>query len=189
MRTTKAQLAAKLAGTNTPSIPLRGVDRVGSNRSGTTKLTAPRADRIVALLRSGQHRATACYAAGVSDRAFRDWVSLGEAGDERWSDFAQRVREAEAECETRAIVQIQAIGENDWRALAWWLERRFPTRWGDAKAASARVDAERETIFDAMERVLQSRGLGDAAEEILRDIAGVGVGEAARAVVESRAEH
>ena len=23
--------------------------------------------------------------------------------------------------------------DEDWRASAWWLERRYPSRWGDAR--------------------------------------------------------
>jgi hypothetical protein len=141
----------------------------------------------VALLKTGQYRETACHAAGVSVRVLRDWVTRGEEGDERWSEFAQRVREAESDCEINAVTQILSV--DDWRARTWWLERRFPTRWGDAKAASARVEAERETILDALLRSLTNRGLGNAAEEILRDIAGLGADETSNSVAESRQSH
>ena len=162
---------------------------IGSNRTGTTKLTPERADRIVALLKAGQDRVTACSSVGISERSLREWMTQGERGDERFVEFARRVREAEAECETRAVVQIQVKGKDDWRALAWWLERRFPLRWGDAKAASARVDAERETILDALQRALEARGLGDATEDVLRELAGRGADEASGAIVEPRQSH
>ena len=68
-----------------------------------TKLAPEREERLVALLKAGQSRTAACAAVGIVERTLRNWVARGEEGDERWSAFAQRVREAEAECEARAV--------------------------------------------------------------------------------------
>lgn len=142
------------------------------NRTGTTKLTPEREQRIVQLLKAGQHRSTVCHAVGIGERTLRTWLARADEGDERWTEFARRVREAEAECETRAIVAIQVKGKDDWRAMAWWLERRFPLRWGETRGAQAKLDAEREGMLEALVRVLDRRGLGDAAEEVIRELAG-----------------
>jgi hypothetical protein len=32
--------------------------------------------------------------------------------------------------EARAVVLILRAAQTDWRASAWWLERRWPERWG-----------------------------------------------------------
>jgi len=142
------------------------------SRDGTTKLTPERADRIVQLLKAGQHRSTACQAVGVADRTLRTWLARADEGDERWVDFARRVREAEAECESRAIIAIQLKGKDDWRAMAWWLERRFPLRWGETRGQQAKLDQERESMLETLVRVLEKRGLGEAAEEVVRELAG-----------------
>ena len=142
-----------------------------------TKLAPEREERLVSLLKAGQSRTAACAAVGIVERTLRNWVTRGEEGDERWSSFAQRVREAESECETRAVVGVQIAGKKDWRALAWWLERRFPLRWGDARGAQAQLQSEREAILDAMVRALQKRGIGDATEDVLRELAEVGSSE------------
>ena len=50
-----------------------------------------------------------------------------------YADFADDVRQAEAKAAIRLVGQILQAGEKDWRALAWWLERRFPEEWGRKK--------------------------------------------------------
>ena len=156
---------------------------------GWTKLTPERADKLVALLKGGHYRSAACAAVGVSDRTFRTWMQKGEDGDVRWAEFAQRVREAETESESRAVVQIQLHGKKDWRALAWWLERRFPTRWGDQKAVAVKLEQERESILDALVKALEKRGHGDAAEDIFRELAEHGGDEAGGAAGSTSSKH
>lgn len=141
---------------------------------GWTKLTPEREERLIALLRAGQYRSSACAAVGISDRTFRNWLEKGEQGDVRFSELSRKVREAEADAENRVIVQILIHGKEDWRALSWWAERRFPNRWGDAKAASIKLEHERENMLDALVKVLERRGIADAAEDIFRELAGVG---------------
>ena len=145
--------------------------------SGWSKLTPEREAKLVQLLKAGQNRQAACAAVGLCDRTLRNWIAKGEDGDERWFAFAKRIREAESECETRAVVQIQIAGKKDWRALAWWLERRFPLRWSDAKGAQAQLQGERESMLDALVKTLQKRGLEHATEDVLRELAELG-GEA-----------
>jgi hypothetical protein len=38
--------------------------------------------------------------------------------------------QADATSEARLVVLILRASERDWRASAWWLERRWPERWG-----------------------------------------------------------
>lgn len=157
--------------------------------SGWTKLTPEREARLVQLLKAGQDRHAACASVGLCARTLRNWLAKGEEGDERWSEFARKVREAEAECETRAVVQIQIAGKKDWRALAWWLERRFPLRWSDAKGAQAQLQGERESMLDALVRTLQKRGLEDATEDVLRELAELGGETAGNASKRQDARH
>lgn len=156
---------------------------------GWTKLTPERAERLLALVKAGQYRSTACAAVGISDRTLRTWLEKGDSGDERWAEFTRKFREAEAETESRAVVQIQIHGKKDWRALAWWLERRFPQRWGDLKAATVKIEQERETILDALVKALEKRGLGDAAEEVFGELAASGGGTAGDSAGASTAKH
>src|SRR5688572_21466598 len=44
--------------------------------------------------------------------------------------FAQRLRAAPIEGEANHVEIIRRAGHQSWRASAWFLERRYPERWG-----------------------------------------------------------
>jgi hypothetical protein len=135
------------------------------------KLTKERTERLVSLLRAGQNRESACAAVGIGTATLRRWLAGAEQGDKRLLRFARLVHEAESDAETRAVAQVQLHGKSDWRALAWWLERRYPKKWGDHKVVTMRVEEEREQMLDVLQRILQQRGLDDVLEEVLRELA------------------
>ncbi len=135
------------------------------------KLTKERTDRLVALLRAGQNREAACAAVGIGSATLRRWIAAAEGGDKRLVRFAEKIHEAESEAETRAVAQVQLHGKTDWRALAWWLERRFPKKWGDHRVVTMRVEQEREQMLDVLQRALLRHGRDDLLEEVLRDLA------------------
>lgn len=137
-----------------------------------TKLHPKHEAIYLAEIERGASRTAAAAAAGVTDRAVRNWLTRGEAGDERWAEFARKVRKAEGAIEAEAVAMLRAHGEKDWRALAWWLERRFPLQWAEAKGQQAKLDQERESMLETLVRVLEKRGLGEAAEEVVRELAG-----------------
>jgi hypothetical protein len=138
----------------------------------TTKLTKQRSDRLIELLRAGQNRESACAAVGIASRTLRRWLTDAETGsDKRLARFARAVLEAESDSKTRAVTQLQLHGKKDWRALAWWLERRFPKEWGDHRTVTMRVEEERETILDVLQRALQQRRLDDVLEQVLWELA------------------
>ena len=146
-----------------------------------TTFTPALAARLVAALKAGQQRKSACGAAGISFSTLLRWLTWGAADEKPFAAFALQVHEAEAECEARAVLSIQIQGREDWRALAWYLERRFPLSWSDTKGAQAKLDAEREAMLDGFVRACARRGLGDAAEEVLSELAIDSGGEAATA--------
>jgi len=144
---------------------------------GWTKLTDERANRLIGLLREGHFVNTACAAVGINEKTFRTWCRQGEEGDERWAEFAVKAREAQSHFEVALLNAITAAVPDDWKAASWILQHRHPTRWGDHKAASAKLDAEREAMVGLVVQALEKRGLGDVAEEVMRDIASSGEGE------------
>lgn len=136
------------------------------------------AARLVAALKAGQHRKAACAAAGIGASTLQRWLTQGAAGEEPYAALTLQINEVEAECEARAVLSIQIQGREDWRALAWYLERRFPLSWGDTKGAQAKLDAEREAMLDLFVRACARRGLSDAAEEVLSELSQHSDGEA-----------
>jgi transposase len=71
----------------------------------------------------------AARSVNVSRRTLDRWL--------RHPDLRARVEQARAAgpqatdalSEARAIVLILRAAQTDWRASAWWLERRWPERW------------------------------------------------------------
>ncbi len=98
-----------------------------------TKLTRKRLEAICATLSTGGTRKAAAAVAGVGESTFYDWMRAG-ANDEG-SNLARQlvvvVEAAEGEAELRAATTInEAIDKGDWKAAAWWLERRRRQEWG-----------------------------------------------------------
>lgn len=101
-----------------------------SKNGRPTKLTAEVAKKITWALRLGNFRKTAAAYAGVSERTLTEWLSRGAR--ERsgpYADFYAEVTEAEQAAEVRALGAIQQAAQRDWRAAAWFLERKHPDRY------------------------------------------------------------
>lgn len=102
-----------------------------------TALTEDLASKIIELVRSGNFRATALRAVGLSKNVIRNWEILGEEGKQPYADFAERLQEAEAISETELVARIRnaspaivgAQGPDLWQAALALLERRFGDRW------------------------------------------------------------
>jgi transposase len=95
--------------------------------------------RIAALieaLRAGATRKAAASAVGISEDTLRRW-ELG------FPTLRADFEKAEAEAMLRAVECIQRAALVDWRAAAWWLERRGSREWSRA-ATEARLRIEPE---------------------------------------------
>lgn len=95
-----------------------------------TKLTKELQDRITSVIAAGNYLEVAYRLAGVSHETFYRWLRLGEQGRRPYSEFYEAVKKAEAAAEAKRILVIQKASEENWQAAAWYLERRYPERWG-----------------------------------------------------------
>ena len=143
-----------------------------------TKLSKDLEDKLVTLVEEGHFVSVACANVGISRVTLHHWMRKGEAGDERYAKLYERIRAAESVVETHMVTQLIAQSRDNWLAGKFYLERRFPERWSDAKVNQAKLDAERETILDALVRVLDKRGLADTAEEVISELAATSSAEA-----------
>jgi transposase len=102
-----------------------------------TKLDAVRQKKIVEALRDGNFVTTAANLAGVDDDTVHRWVKRGreEAAEGQqtiYTRFVEDFDRATAEAESTHVAVLKAAArDGEWRASSWWLERRFPDRWGD----------------------------------------------------------
>jgi len=96
----------------------------------------------------GNTHTTACKLANINYDLFRRWMALGGhplsatkkndvvdpgLAEEPYATFARAVVEAKATAESRAVNQIIAAGDRDWKAAAWYLEKSNPDEWAPEK--------------------------------------------------------
>lgn len=98
-----------------------------------TKLTPELQAEICELIRKGNFVETACEAVGVHKGTYYNWRNRGERSAKGvYCDFFNAIKRAEADGEAAHVANIAADNTNtkDWQRSAWWLERRYPQRWG-----------------------------------------------------------
>src|SRR5215831_11568853 len=104
------------------------------------KLTPERRDRILDAIRAGATRRAAAGHANVDESTLWRWT-------QRNATFASDLARAEHDVEVRYAALIQHAASDDWRAAAWWLERRRPADY----AQRERVDIHAYVIQRATE--------------------------------------
>ncbi len=102
------------------------------------KLTDPVTATIVDALRAGNYVEQAVAATGIHKATYYRWIAQGETDLEAGEDTAQArlcdaVARASADSEAEYVAMVKAAGERgSWQAATWFLERRYPSRWGKA---------------------------------------------------------
>ena len=76
-------------------------------------------DRLLQGIKLGLPFVHACARAGISEDTFARWRKQS-------ADFAESVKNAEAEAIARNVALVQKAAGRSWQAAAWWLERRHP---------------------------------------------------------------
>src|SRR5687767_13454924 len=111
-----------------------------------TALTAEVQAAILEAVRAGNYFSVACTGAGISRQAVDYWRRLWAEGDRRarrFADFFAALEKANAEAEVASLKTVRS-GQLGWQGSAWFLERRFRSRWARkdqaAPVAEATVD-------------------------------------------------
>lgn len=93
---------------------------------------------IVERVRAGAYPEVAAASTGVHPSTFYRWKTWGEDRVENgrvrraragYREFREALSRAEAEGEMVHVANVAKAAPDDWRAAAWYLERRAPTRW------------------------------------------------------------
>ena len=88
-------------------------------------------------------------------------------------EFLEAVKKAEAEAEALRVSRISKAGkEGNWQADAWYLERRYPDRWGKRVQEVTGKDGGpleyvqrvQELTDSELERIILGRGGARTAE-------------------------
>jgi hypothetical protein len=89
-------------------------------------LTPARQQALELALRNGSTRRLACAYAGMNETSFYRLLARNRA-------FRQAIEDAEAHHELAMVSRIKASANSgDWKAAAFWLERRRYDEWGPA---------------------------------------------------------
>jgi hypothetical protein len=99
----------------------------GRPTSCTPEVTA----EVCKWLASGCYVETACNLAGIHKGTHYDWLKRAETGEQPFADYADAIQRAENQAEARAVALINKAGEEDPKALQWWLSHRHSDRWAD----------------------------------------------------------
>jgi transposase-like protein len=117
------------------------------------KFTPERQQRVLEAITAGATRHAAALHAGVDDATLYRWLARSES-------FATLVARAEADVEIRHAANIAVAAQTDWRASAWWLERRRSADYGQ----QARIEL---TVRQTAERL--GAELGIDPDELIRE--------------------
>lgn len=75
-----------------------------------------------------------------------------------YGTFRRLVIESEAEAERMAVRAIYRAGkEDDPKYLAWWLERKFPQRWGKYRGELGEMKRRIRELEELLERAITDR--------------------------------
>lgn len=92
-------------------------------------------DLICEAIRNGNYRETAAEWVGVPMRTFFNWLRRGrKEPNSIFGRFLQAIQEAESAAEMKMVELVCKSALSDARHAQWWLERKFPKRWGSQKA-------------------------------------------------------
>lgn len=93
--------------------------------------TPERIERIADAIRAGNYAQVAARYGGIGESTYYEWLRRGGEGEAPFVEFMEAVKEAEAQAEVRNMALIQQAAQGGtWQAAAWYLERRYPARYG-----------------------------------------------------------
>lgn len=125
-----------------------------AKRGRKTQLTPEVYNQIIDAVANGNFRAPAAKASGISERTLRLWIKSGrESTSGLYHNFYMDLLKAENTAELKQVKLILDAAVNDPRHAQWWLERKFPARWGKERDVLRqlldtvkRLEAERVNI-------------------------------------------
>jgi hypothetical protein len=128
----------------------------GHNPPGTALFDARRAQLAIDYVRAGNYTVVAAAAAGIAKATLLDWLKEGQRGKSpELAKFAEDMHEAQGQAEAIAVLSIQnAAANGSWQAAAWWLERKYTSRFGRKDSLDVNV-----TLREQVERLAARRGL------------------------------
>lgn len=114
-------------------------------RGRPSKINKETTNKLCKYISEGNYLDTACKLAGLDYSTMRRWILQGEEDKKGvYFEFANALKLAEAKAEAKRVDNILKAGAlgGDWKANAWYLERKYPERWGRKDHIQAEVKSQ-----------------------------------------------
>lgn len=148
-----------------------------------SKLTEETTKKLVKAIESGNYMKAACAYAGIDYTTFRLWMKKGEkAKSGRYFNFFHTIKRAEQVAEVKMIEQWQRHMPENWQAIATFMERRYPDRWGRNMRVNQNIQQEvrgqvtERHEYDVTHRILADPEARETARELFRKSVNPNVG-------------
>lgn len=125
-----------------------------------TKLTQELQEKICDYIAKGNYAVTACNAVGISESTFYNWLERAEEeernGEGIYLEFMESIKRAEAIAEAEMVQKFatEANKPGNWLALATFLERRHPKRWGRKDRSILQIEDKKPITITQVEVIL-----------------------------------
>ena len=117
-----------------------------------SKLTPELIEKISTEIENGSYQKVAARKCGVGESTFYAWMEKAEGGvGGQFKELLESVKKASADAESRAIQTI--LADDSWQSKAWYLERRFPERWGRKDRPNAHHTVEPKVVFHTIKQM------------------------------------
>ena len=131
-----------------------------------SKLTSEVQQKICDAIKRGNYYDVACEFAGIGRSTFFRWKNAGEkAKSGKYKDFWDAIKKAESEAEVMYVERIREAAEDgQWTAAAWYLERKYPDRWGrnrENKSPDTTEETGEDVDLEAISRAAEEAGNGE----------------------------
>lgn len=100
-----------------------------------SKLNEELINRAAELVNAGHYDNTVFTCLGIGETTWYRWINLGEEDflngkNTIVAKFWESVSKARAAAEIRNLEIVQTAANDDWKAAAWFLERKYNEKWG-----------------------------------------------------------
>lgn len=139
------------------------------------KLTPEVEEEIIRRLKEGAYRWVAARMAGVTTKTFLNWLERGAKAegtkDRKYRLFLEKVEKTEAEVLHNGSLMMRAWARKDWKALAWWLEHRFPKDFGMKLQILLQEEREKDVskLIQVVKNVCDPDTVARVFEELARE--------------------
>ena len=111
-----------------------------------SKLTRQLIESLCETIEAGNHIRVACQSAGIGESSYYRWLERAEGGAGGiYREFQEAIKKAEGVGE--AVLVEQILADASWQAKAWYLERRYPERWGRRDRLDSNVQSNVKVTF------------------------------------------